>query len=97
MEVGEGVRFRMTQNRKTGRRDLFAVEPGPRPEVDVRVTSGYLRRNPKGFAFVEDAFVAPFLVETIPSDVDTVAAVLVYAKHPKEERYGWRAVAISVE
>ena len=94
-EVGEGVRFQMTQNRKTGRRGLFAVEPGPRPEVDVRVTSGHLRRNPKGFAFVEDAFVAPFLVETIPSDVDAVAAILVYAKHPKEDRYGWRAVAIS--
>lgn len=94
-KVGEGVCFRVTQNRKTGRRDLFAVELGPRPEVDVKVTNGYLKRSPKGFAFVEDAFVPPFLVETIPPNVETVAAVLVYAKHPKEDRYGWRVVAIS--
>ena len=61
----------------------------------MKVANGYLKRNPKGFAFVEDAFVPPFLVETIPPDVETVAAVLVYAKHPKEDRYGWRAVAIT--
>ena len=94
-KVGEGVRFRVTVNRKTGRRDLFAVEPGPRPDADVKVTTGHLKRNPKGFAFVDDAFVPPFMVETVPPEVDTVVAVLVYAKHPKEDRYGWRAVAIS--
>lgn len=94
-EVGEGVRFRVTQNRKTGRRDLFAVEPSPRPDVDVKVTSGHLRRNPKGFAFVDDAFVPHFMVETVLPEVDTVVAVLVYAKHPKEDRHVWRAVAIS--
>ncbi|MBK7234788.1 MAG: tetratricopeptide repeat protein [Sterolibacteriaceae bacterium] len=94
-KVGEGVRFRVTANRKTGRRDLFAVEPGPHPDADVKVTTGHLKRNPKGFAFVDDAFVPPFMVETVPPEVDTVVAVLVYAKHPKEDRYGWRAVAIS--
>ncbi|MBS0508017.1 MAG: hypothetical protein JSR53_11610 [Proteobacteria bacterium] len=95
-KVGEGVRFRVTQNRKTGRKDLFTVEPGPRPETDVKVANGNLKRHPKGFAFVEDAFVPPFLVEAIPPDIDSVTAVLVYAKHPKEERYGWRAITISV-
>ena len=93
-KVGEGVRFRVTENRKTGRRDLFAIEPGPRPDADVKVTTGHLKRNPKGFAFVADAFVPPFMVETVPPEVDTVVAVLVYAKHPKEDRYGWHAVAI---
>lgn len=96
-KVGEGVRFRMTQNRKTGRKDLFAVEPGLLPDIDVRVTTAHLKRHPKGFAFVDDGFVPPFLVETIPSDVDAVVAVLVYAKHPKEDRYGWRAVSIRAE
>ena len=74
---------------------IFAVAPGPRPDVDVRVANGHLRRNAKGFAFVDDGFVPPHLVESIPADVNDVAAVLVYAKHPKEERYGWRAVALS--
>jgi hypothetical protein len=85
----------MTQNQKTGRMDIFAVEPGPHPDVDVRVANGHLKRNVKGFAFVDDAFVPPHLVSSVPTDVEEVAAVLVYAKHPKEDRYGWRAVALS--
>jgi hypothetical protein len=85
----------MTKNKKNDRRDIFAVEPGPRPDVDVRVANGHLKRNTQGFAFVDDAFVPPNLVESIPTEVTNVAAVLVYAKHHKEERYGWRAVAIS--
>ncbi len=93
--LGHGVRFQMTKNQKNQRIDIFAVEPGPRPEVDVKVANGHLKRNPKGFAFLDDAFVPPYLVESIPPDVNDVAAVLVYAKHPKEERYGWRAVALS--
>ena len=93
--VGEGVRFRVTQNRKTGRSNLFAVESGPRPDVDVKVTTGYLKRDPKGFARVDDGFVPPFMVESVPAHVDTVLAVLVYAKVPKEDRYGWRAVVVS--
>lgn len=93
--LGQGVSFRMTQNKKNDRRDIFAVEPGPRPEIDVRIIEGQLRRNPKGFAFVDNAFVAPHLLDGISADVDSVAAVLVYAKHPKEDKYAWRAVAIS--
>lgn len=93
--LGQGVRFRITKNQKNDRRDIFAVEPGARPNIDVRVVNGLLKRNAKGFAFVDDAFVAPYLVESVPADVNDVAAVLVYAKHPKEERYGWRAVMIS--
>ena len=92
---GQGVRFRITKNQKNDRMDIFAIEPGPRPDVDVRIVNGHLKRNAKGFAFVDDAFVPPYLVESVPMDVNDVAAVLVYAKHPKEERYGWRAVAIS--
>ncbi len=95
--LGEGVSFRLTRNQRSDRTDIFAVEPGPRPDFDVRIANGSLKRNPKGFGFLDDAFVAPHLVDGIPPDVIDVAAVLVYAKHPKEERYGWRAVAVSAE
>lgn len=96
-KVGEGVRFQMTQNRKTGRKDIFAVAPGPRPDVDVKVAYGHLKRHPKGFASVDGALVPPFLVDSIPSNVETVNALVVYAKVPKEDRYGWRAVTISAD
>lgn len=92
--LGQGVSFRATINQKTGRTDIFAIAPSPRPDTDVRVVNGHLKRNAKGFAFVDDGFVAPHLVERIPADVNDVAAVMVYAKHPTEDRYGWRAVAL---
>lgn len=95
--LGEGVSFRSTKNQKSGRVNIFTVAPGLRPDIDVRVVSGQLRRNAKGFAFIDDAFVPPHLVEGIPAEVNDVVAVLVYSKHPKEDRYGWRAVKISTE
>lgn len=93
--AGEGVRFRVTKNPKTGRIELFAAEPGPRPDNDVKATTGQLQRHPDGFAFVDGVFVHPVLVESVSLEVDAVVAVSVYSKHPKEDRYGWRAVAIS--
>lgn len=93
--LGQGVRFQLTENPKNGRKDLFAVEPGPRPENDVKLVQGRLRRNPKGFAFVDDAFVPPHVVETIACDVDDVAALIVYAKHPTKDEYSWRAIKMS--
>jgi len=93
--VGQGVRFKLTENPKNGRKDLFAVEAGPVPDSDVKLVRGRLRRNQKGFAFVDDAFVPPHVVETIACDVDDVAALIVYAKHPTKDEYSWRAVKLS--
>lgn len=93
--LGEGVRFQATENQKTGRKEIFAVAPGPRPEIDIRVISGHLKRNAKGFAFIDNAFVAPHLVNQIPAEIEEVTAIQVYAKHPKDEKFGWRAITIS--
>lgn len=94
---GDGVVFRTTLNRKTGRRDLFAVEPGPLPTTDVRIAKGRIKRSSHGFGFVDDVFVTPYLIERLPSDTNDVSAVAVYSKHPKEDRYGWRAVVVNPE
>ncbi len=93
--VGQGVRFRITQNPKNGRKDVFAVEEGPLPENDVRLVRGRVRRNPKGFAFVDDAFVPPHVLETIADDVVDVAALIIFAKHPSREEFSWRAIKLS--
>jgi tetratricopeptide (TPR) repeat protein len=94
-QLGQGVRFQFTENAKNGRRDLFAVQKGPLPDDDVKLVRGRLRRNPKGFAFVDDAFVPPHVVETVAKDVEDVAALIVYAKHPTKDEYGWHAVKLS--
>lgn len=55
---------------------------------------GQLRRNPKGFAFVDDAFVAPSLVESLDNTTEDVIVVAVYGKHPKEDKRTWRAISL---
>lgn len=93
--LGEGTRFRFAENPKNGRKDLFMVEPGPLPDDDVKLVRGRLTRNAKGFGFIEDAFVPPHVVATVPANAEDVAALLVYAKHPKTGQYSWRAVKLS--
>jgi hypothetical protein len=46
-------------------------------------------------AFVDDVFVPPHVLQTVPAHVDEVGVVAVYARHPKKEGYSWRAVRIS--
>lgn len=53
-----------------------------------------LRRTSKGFAFVDDAFVAPPLVESVGTAIEDVVAVAVYGKHPKEDKRTWRVIAL---
>lgn len=93
--LGQGVKFRTAENPKNGRKDVFAVEPGPLPDQDVKLVQGRLRRNAKGFAFIEDAFVPPHILGTVPEDINDVAALIVYGKHPTKDEYSWRAVKLS--
>ena len=92
--LGQGISFRCTKNQKTGRADIFNVQAGSRPDVDVKVATGQLKRSPKGFAFIDNAFVPPSLVETVPPEVENVTAILVYIKNPKDNTHGWRAVTV---
>lgn len=94
LRIGDGVRFSTVRNPKNDRSDAFNVERGELPDKDVKLIQGQLRRNHKGFAFVDDAFVAPPLVESVDSTIADVVAVAVYGKHPKEERRAWRVITL---
>jgi tetratricopeptide (TPR) repeat protein len=96
MRAGDGVSFQMTVNPRNGRVDLFAARPSSLPEMDVKQIQGRLRRaESRTHAFVEDVFVPPYVVKTVPEQIDEVGVVAVYARHPKKEGYSWRAVRIS--
>jgi tetratricopeptide (TPR) repeat protein len=92
--LGQGVQFQTSQNPKSGRRDIFMVEPGVRPDTDVRVVTGHLKRHAIGHANIDECYVPKFLVESIPSDVNDVVAITIYTKHHTQEIYQWRAVSI---
>lgn len=95
LSIGDGVRFGFARNPKNNRMDLFNVERRELPEKEVRRIKGQLRRNPKGFGFLEDAFVPPNIVESIDSSIDEVVALAVYAKNPAKGEYGWRVVELN--
>ena len=95
MRLGDGVSFRLTTNPKNGRVDAFAVKPAPLPDVDVKHVQGRLRRaDGKGHGFVDDVFVPPHVVKTVPAEVDEVGVLAVLAPH-SEKGHSWRAVQIS--
>lgn len=66
LRIGDGVRCGFARNPKNNRVvDVFNVERRDLPGKHVRRINGSLCRHPKGFGFVEDAFVPPQLVESI--------------------------------
>lgn len=97
LHVGDAVRFSFARNPKNERLDAFNVEHCELPDKDVKLVHGVLRRNPQGFAFVDDAFVAPALVDSVDSSIEEVAALAVYGKHPREDKRSWRAISLKAE
>jgi len=93
-QIGDGVKIGLARNPKNDRLEAFNLQPGDLPSTDVRIIQGQLRRNSKGFAFVDDAFVAPNVVATLGSAIDEVVAMAVYGKHPKEDRRAWRVISL---
>ena len=92
-QIGKNaVLFIATNLRKNRIEILFAHGCEDREMKDVKRISGDLRRNEKGFAFVEDIFISPNLLSTIESDIQQVKVIAVYAKNPKKLEYGWRAI-----
>lgn len=74
---------------------MFNVARRELPEKDVRRINGQLGRYPKGFGFVEDAFVPSHIVKFIDPSVEEVVALAVYAKNPAKGEYGWRVIELS--
>lgn len=95
---GEPLLLRVATNPKRNQLDVAAVERGQlREHPDIQPFSGRLWRNPRGFAFVDDIFVSPPLVEALPAEAESVAGVAVYGRKPRSEEYGWSAVTAQPE
>lgn len=94
LRIGDGVQICIARNPKNNRLGAFNVELGELPNRDVRLVQGQLRRNPKGFGFVGDAFVPPYIVESVTSDVADVSALAVFGKHPVKDERSWRVIKL---
>jgi hypothetical protein len=96
-EVGAAFRARLLE--ETGQTHAFALQPLPKEEVPETLRkrfSGVLRRIPgQAFAFVDDVFLPPALVEAYalaPGQYQSGWAVRSWDKH--KERLGWQAESL---
>lgn len=94
-KLGNGVSFQTSKNLKTGKKEIFAVNPSSRPNTDIKEITGQLKRNTKGYAFIDDVFVPPFLLEKIQPEVLTVNTIAICTKDPKKDKFGWKAIIVT--
>jgi hypothetical protein len=59
----------------------------------VRVSEGNLKLNPKGFGFVDDAFIAPFLLNGY-QDQEAIRVIKIWDKEPKKGTPCWRVIKV---
>lgn len=92
---GMGVRVFGALNPVTERFDVACLTPTALPNhPDIRRFAGELRPSERGFGFVDDVFVPPPLVATIPVTVRDCEGVAVMDFDKSKQKYGWRAVSI---
>jgi len=60
----------------------------------VQSIEGSLKLNTKGFGFVEDAFIAPYLLYNF-TDGEMIKAIKVWDKDPKKGTPSWRVIQIT--
>ena len=89
--VGNYVALRVTD-------DSDVVEAVPSEAVlmaDSDIYSGKLKVTDKGFGFVEDTFVPPFLISS-ENNGEEVQLTRVMAKDKKKGNFGWKAINLKV-
>lgn len=72
---------------------LEAHKVEPKQSERVKLIEGTLKLNPKGFGFVDDAFVAPYLLNGF-NDQEYVKATKIWDKDPKKGTPSWRVIKI---
>lgn len=63
---------------------------------DSKSLSGILRKNEKGFGFIDDIFIAPHLIKDIDNGAE-LKIIALYEKPPKREEYSWRALSVEIK
>lgn len=92
-EVGSYVELSLSQ--KEGEVEVVASEPCQDVSIDdVSYIEGELRIAPKGFGFVEDTFIPPFVISDIPEQ-SQVKALRVMTWDKVKSRYSWKAIKLT--
>ncbi|WP_244298196.1 tetratricopeptide repeat protein [Aliivibrio finisterrensis] len=93
-EVGSYVELSLSQ--KEGEFEVVASKPCQDGNIDdVSYIEGELRIAPKGFGFVEDTFIPPFVIDETPSG-SQVKALRVMTWDKVKSRYSWKAIKLTI-
>jgi len=73
---------------------LEAHITGDQRSNSVSIAEGNLKLNPKGFGFIDGAFIAPFLLKGF-QDQELIRVIKVWDKDPKKGTPNWRVIKIT--
>ena len=62
--------------------------------TDMKEEKGELRKNPKGFGFVNDVFISPNLIKNT-KDKAIINVQAIFSKQRDKDTYSWKAISIS--
>ncbi|HSH26375.1 MAG TPA: hypothetical protein VK972_01175, partial [Wenzhouxiangella sp.] len=94
--AGMGVLAGIVRVGKKSRRQVVFAEPSVLPDIeDFRIVAGEIRRMDAGFGFIEDVFIAPYLLKDFPDELNEAGVMAVVKWNNKREEWGWQAITIS--
>ena len=95
--VGDGVVAFSALNPKKNSNELFCIKQSKLKKTpNISTFSGKIHRHEKGFAFLNDAFIPPNVLATIPETTESVESIAVLDKHHKKpELLTWRIISLS--
>lgn len=91
-DIGSWVEVKVASDQ--GESDVLEVHKIDDQTTDKIVEiEGDLKLNPKGFGFVNDAFIAPYLLNGL-RDGEFIKAIKIWDKDPKKGTPSWRVIKI---
>ncbi len=93
-QAGDFVELSLSK-REQSREVVASVTCSEKKMTDVSFVEGNLKIAPKGFGFVEDTFVPPFLIGDIRDDT-LVRAMRIMAWDKSKSRHNWKAIKLMV-
>jgi tetratricopeptide (TPR) repeat protein len=95
ISIGSKLKCFSTINAKTQRVEISHLELANSAKIsDMKEEKGELRKNPKGFGFVNDIFISPNLIKNT-EDKTLINVQAIFSKQRDKDTYSWKAISIS--
>lgn len=94
INIGNMYNAYITKNAKNNRLEICHLEPSNETKLaDTKKITGILKKNERGFGFLEDIFIPPYLLDS-QQNGDCLTVIAVYSFNKAKEKYSWRAITI---